>query len=895
MHCRNGKRCTVVQQGRGVWSNLDCCKKLVAAPGIKTRWRCPSAIPFMCRVPSISCDNDHCCVARPRDCVKYGGLLQSSMCPRRIDPPNCPLAGAVGRTTMTCRNGMECDIRIRTKEVIDDWNWNCCKKVGIHPTEKTRYRCPRDFPYMCADSNTAKCGFDYCCTDAVAGCDKYGGLLTPVPSCPKLLDKPNCPVNRKPNWMTCMNGGQCMVNNGRPDVGNWDWGCCGNVSPKTAKCKTRLKCPSNFPYMCADPDTPHCFFEYCCTATIAGCDPYGGLLTTCPVPCADTGAMKPVTGCDRKPCAENAVCIENRLGQAQCRCKNGFIGNPFKKCAKVTEFEITSADEVQIGDTMDITFHVVTDPPLSAPLPVAYLILNADVDVTDLAGHRNLLFEPGTQSITRQVKVEPRLGVSGQPSSFTAALMTKTKRIGVNGCQHTCAIVGKIQEDDSCCESSQCVINPDTGCRSCQCKVGFTGDPTEHCFPIKLPACTPSTVSEDCCNDASCVKNPNQGGHVCKCNPGFEGDGAEHCSPICNFNEKCGFTIDCTATGFSATCPQCVPSGTCQVATEVNSGKCDERGRCIVDCTATGFGAACIGCVPQASCHCAGETNSEGKCDHSGHCNRPKCTGPCCGSVCEPDAVCTPEDGGKCHCKPGWTSMQYNGMECVPCTSLDQTTCSTRVGDCEWTGTSCGTRGGSAGASGNGAIDCPTLDQTTCSERVSDCKWTGTSCESIQGSAGASGNGPKGCADLADADCGRRPRECEWANASCKMDKSFNSAEGAAATNSIAFVSALIVGLIILLCCVPLLCCFFLRRKKQKQAESAKTAEDTESAVGGTNIYICKPLVTRPRAVVPIRLHKTVMMRLRGRREGGKAHAAIVVIELTRRRGWDTICAIPTA
>lgn len=278
--CLSGFQCDITDNGG------RCCEDQGG------RQKCPPNFPFMCQ--DFSCNGEHCCGQKEQCDNDYGGIVQPGNCP--TVKPICPVDDE--GTFLECLSGDKCRVYDPVTKTFS--NWDCCNIGG----RGGRHKCPRVYPYMCANKNVPACDNDYCCAEHAHICDDYGGLLqeTDCPQPPKA-----CPVSPQDNMLTCMDGTTCDVTQDP-----LAFGCCsfGHGGKKN--------CPANFPFLCAQPSA-ECQNERCCAFVASYCINFaGGVLNvnSCP---GET--------CSDYRCHVGYHWVENYQGKSCSSASTGYCTN----------------------------------------------------------------------------------------------------------------------------------------------------------------------------------------------------------------------------------------------------------------------------------------------------------------------------------------------------------------------------------------------------------------------------------------------------------------------------------------------------------------------------------------------------------------------------------------
>lgn len=313
-----------------------------------------------------------------------------------------------------------------------------------------------------------------------------------------------------------------------------------------------------------------------------------------------------VSLCEPGPCGQNAECLISNNGNEDCRCNQGFQGDPFKGCVPRNPCNPspcgpnTECNEDQSGQVICSCRRGFQGDPVSAEGCRAECLQNTDCSsrlaciaqkcidpcpgtcgvfaVCEVQNHNPIcscpsgtIGDPFSRCTQRPAIVEPpppRDPCNPSPCGSNAECR-------VSGGQAICSCIRDYQGNplEACrpecllnydCPSSQACINtkcvdpcPGTcGINAecvvsnhnavCTCHSGYTGDPFSQCSLI--PDVIRPTEPADPCQPSPCGPNANcreeQGRPVCTCLPGYYG-APPACRPECVINSECAPTLAC--------------------------------------------------------------------------------------------------------------------------------------------------------------------------------------------------------------------------------------------------------------------------------------------------------------------------------------------------------------
>lgn len=397
-----------------------------------------------------------------------------------------------------------------------------------------------------------------------------------------------------------------------------------------------------------------------------------------------------INECNGNACGSNAVCI-NTIGSYDCRCKNGFFGNPFVGCR-----------QVQVGPCADPSTCVCSD---TAPCPFDYTCVDHKCinQCSDI--------KCGPRSVCQNGACVCPPGYSGNPNDLHRGCHLHGHCSNDLECelQEICFQIGKgVRKCVDACSKLQC--GPNALCitqnhvSACLCIDGYQGNPSnlvEGCQPAKsvIPGCTHDSDCQpdsfciildggvrDCVNPCSkvvcgayqkCEPDIVPGHATCKCQDGYEWN------PVLSSCEKPSVP-DCISDNDCHSSEACRPDalGVLKCMSLCDGFTCAANSRCVAenhhgrcDCLPgyTGNPNDRRGCQSPRENRCT--TDSE--CSEDQTC-RGTSDGPlACQLVCDfiscgPNALCVVNNHvANCECPPGSYAGDPNdptsGCRAVPC------------------------------------------------------------------------------------------------------------------------------------------------------------------------------------------------------------------------------------
>ncbi|XP_036344722.1 fibrillin-3-like, partial [Rhagoletis pomonella] len=441
---------------------------------------------------------------------------------------------------------------------------------------------------------------------------------------------------------------------------------------------------------------------------------------------AETGQCQDVDECSpsrqKAACGLNALC-KNLPGSYECKCPQGFSGNPFVMCEQCKSPECQCQPPYKLVGNSCILADCSTDKKC----PGGAECISIAGGVSYCACPKGYKTGPDGSCIDVDECVERDAQVCAFgaeciniPGGFTCACPD-----GYNGdpyhglcapAQRKCAADKECGTNEKCVQPGECVCPPpffldpydNNKCKSpcerfpcginakctptdppqCMCEPGFKGDPLMGCTDEDECAHLP------CAYGAYCVNK--KGGYQCVCPKGFTGDPYKSgCiletgvpKSTCTSNEDCASNLACVEGTCVSPCSSllCGPNAFCE--TENHAGWCrcrvgyskDPNGDCVSQCKdiICGGGALCIPTSDGPTCKCPqgyfgnpfpGGSCTTDQCSASRPCAgrqvciNGRCKERCDGVVCGTGATCD-KSSGKCVCEPNFIGNP--DLVCVP-------------------------------------------------------------------------------------------------------------------------------------------------------------------------------------------------------------------------------------
>lgn len=441
---------------------------------------------------------------------------------------------------------------------------------------------------------------------------------------------------------------------------------------------------------------------------------------------AETGLCQDVDECSpsrqKAACGLNALC-KNLPGSYECKCPQGFSGNPFVMCEQCKSPECQCQPPYKlVGNSC-----ILADCSKDKKCPSGAECISIAGGVSYCACPKGYKTGPDGScvDVNECVERDSQVCAFGAeciniPGGFTCACPE-----GYNGdpyhglcapAQRKCAADKECGTNEKCVQPGECVCPPpffldpydNNKCKSpcerfpcginakctptdppqCMCEPGFKGDPLMGCTDEDECAHLP------CAYGAYCVNK--KGGYQCVCPKGFTGDPYKSGCILetgvpkskCAANEDCASNLACMEGTCMSPCSSllCGPNAFCE--TENHAGWCrcrvgyskDQNGDCISQCKdiICGEGALCIPTSEGPTCKCPqgyfgnpfpGGSCSTDQCSASRPCAERqvcingRCKERCEGVVCGIGATCD-KSSGKCVCEPNFIGNP--DLVCVP-------------------------------------------------------------------------------------------------------------------------------------------------------------------------------------------------------------------------------------
>lgn len=440
----------------------------------------------------------------------------------------------------------------------------------------------------------------------------------------------------------------------------------------------------------------------------------------------ESGLCQDVDECSpsrqKAACGLNALC-KNLPGSYECKCPQGFSGNPFVMCEQCKSPECQCQPPYKlVGNSC-----ILADCSKDKKCPNGAECISIAGGVSYCACPKGYKTGPDGScvDVNECVERDSQVCAFGAeciniPGSFTCACPE-----GYNGdpyhglcapAQRKCAADKECSTNEKCVQPGECVCPPpffldpydNNKCKSpcerfpcginakctptdppqCMCEPGFKGDPLMGCTDEDECAHLP------CAYGAYCVNK--KGGYQCVCPKGFTGDPYKSGCILetgvpkskCTANEDCASNLACVEGTCVSPCSSllCGPNAFCE--TENHAGWCrcrvgyskDQNGDCVSQCKdiICGEGALCIPTAEGPTCKCPqgsfgnpfpGGSCSTDQCSASRPCAERqvcingRCKERCDGVVCGIGATCD-RNSGKCVCEPNFFGNP--DLVCVP-------------------------------------------------------------------------------------------------------------------------------------------------------------------------------------------------------------------------------------
>lgn len=327
--------------------------------------------------------------------------------------------------------------------------------------------------------------------------------------------------------------------------------------------------------------------------------------------------------CSRNACDTNAVCI-NLPGNYDCRCKEGYAGNPFVLCTQIDRGICTNPLQCQCNNNVHC--------------PIGFTCQNGKC-----------------KDLCDAVKCGPRAGCNsgvcvcppdhvGNPNDLTVGCKMEGQCQNDLDCHTTeiCFQFGKgVRKCLDGCSKLQCGPNAlcvtDVHRSSCICADGYYGNPSDllnGCRPEKIAPKGECETNEDCSKGLICA---------------FSVDGLKACVNPCQ-SVACGFNEVCTLDSKGHPVCGCIEGHVWNPIKSV----CEKPS--LPDCTKNQDCSQVSACVPDAL-------------------GVLKCTPVCTEFTCPANAVCvTIAHEGHCQCLPDFTGNPNDRNGCRPITKNECTT-----------------------------------------------------------------------------------------------------------------------------------------------------------------------------------------------------------------------------
>lgn len=357
--------------------------------------------------------------------------------------------------------------------------------------------------------------------------------------------------------------------------------------------------------------------------------------------CINSNCINPCLVND--PCGNNAECYA-RDNQAQCRCLNGYRGNPRTSCHIVgcmSNNDCPSEKRCVNEQCIDPCIYENTCSPRAE---------------CKASNHMAVCKCPpglvGNPYIDCRPEIQPQCVYDTDCHSTLACIDSK--------CKDPCIAL------EPCSLPSRCQVIPSSPVRTmiCICPEGYISSGSGTCKPIESIKVIGCIADSDCSIDTSCInslcRNPCNCGPnaqcrikehkpVCTCEQGYDGNPEISCTKIgCSSDSECSGTHSCINR-------QCVP--VCSAETCGDNAECfGIHHRSICECPSGLSGD------PKLSCILLG-CRSDSECPLDKACINSKCENPCEKTAsCSINEICNVyHHRPECACPPGYVPDPEKG------------------------------------------------------------------------------------------------------------------------------------------------------------------------------------------------------------------------------------------
>uniref|UniRef100_A0A8D8TXE6 Neurogenic locus notch homolog protein 1 n=1 Tax=Cacopsylla melanoneura TaxID=428564 RepID=A0A8D8TXE6_9HEMI len=369
-----------------------------------------------------------------------------------------------------------------------------------------------------------------------------------------------------------------------------------------------------------------------------------------------------IEACRIDSCGLNAQCI-SRGHQARCTCPPGYVGNAHIEC---------------------------TFPQQSPPLPPVPECTRNDDCPYGLGCVNTRCVNPCASDVCAPsafCHAEQHQAVCRCPAGYTGdpRIRCTPPSVATSGCtSNTECTQSEICVNRLCV--SPCNCGPNADCNvvnhypSCQCKLGYHGNPLIGCVPLGCESdeqcgnaercyngqcVNPCIVDNVCAVNAECYADNHRA--MCRCPVGYIGSAYERCERVeCQVDTDCPLDKTCQNTHCVNPCtdaisPPCANNALCYVRNHLASCRCPEHtplGNPLTYCERTPLAS------PEPECRLDRDCPSQHACINS------QCVNPCIElSPCARSARCEVLDSLPvrtmvCTCPEGWVPDNYG--ECKP-------------------------------------------------------------------------------------------------------------------------------------------------------------------------------------------------------------------------------------